>query len=42
MGENLFFTIKPYLRYGFNKIDDEIMNSNPISYGGILSVNYKL
>ncbi|MCK4661614.1 MAG: PorT family protein [Bacteroidales bacterium] len=42
MGKNLFFTIEPYVRYGINKIDDVIMNSNPISYGGILSVNYKL
>ena len=42
VGEKLFFTIEPYLRYGFNAVDDDIMESNLISYGGILSVNYKL
>jgi hypothetical protein len=38
---NLYLTFEPYLRYGLNKIDDEIMNSKPLSYGAILGINYK-
>jgi hypothetical protein len=40
--KKLIFIIEPYLRYGLNAVDDDIMESNSISYGGIISVNYKL
>jgi hypothetical protein len=38
---NAFVTFEPYLRYGFNKTNEKIMISKPISYGAILSINYK-
>jgi len=39
--KRLFITIAPYFNYGINKMDNAIMNSNSISYGGMLSINYK-
>jgi hypothetical protein len=42
IGKKIFFGLEPYLRYGFNKFDNEIMISNPVTYGGVLSINYKL
>lgn len=37
----VYLTFEPYLRYGLNTWDDEIMNSNPVSYGALLSINYR-
>ena len=37
----VYLTFEPYLRYGINKRDDEIMNSNPVSFGALLSINYR-
>ena len=33
--------ISPYIRYGLNKISNNLMEFNPISYGGLIGLNYK-
>jgi hypothetical protein len=42
LNEKLFLTLVPYFRYGFNKIDDDILKSTPASYGGLLGFHYNL
>ncbi|MCF8363153.1 MAG: PorT family protein [Prolixibacteraceae bacterium] len=37
-----FLSLEPFFSISINAIDNEIMESNSISYGGILSINYKL
>ena len=41
INEKIYFNIEPYFRYGFNKIGDNLMEFNPISYGGLIGLNYK-
>jgi hypothetical protein len=38
----IFLSLEPYLRIGFTEIENDFVKSNPISYGGILSINYNL
>lgn len=38
----IFLSLEPYLRFGFNENENDFVKSNSISYGGILSINYKL
>ncbi|MBV6485511.1 MAG: hypothetical protein KFKLKKLM_02081 [Flavobacteriales bacterium] len=33
--------ISPYVRYGLNKISNDLMEFNPLSYGGLIGLNYK-
>lgn len=40
--EKLFMSIAPYLRYGLNKISDEVLESNPLSYGASLGMHLNL
>lgn len=40
--ETVFLSIEPYLRYGINKLSDEILKSNPISFGLRLGVHLKM
>lgn len=42
LSDKLFVNLEPFLRIGFTSIDDEMVESNTFSYGGILSINYKL
>jgi len=42
LSDKIFLSLEPYLRIGFNAIDNDIIKSNSISYGGIISINYKL
>lgn len=39
--EKLFVSIEPYINYGFSGLNDNIEKGNPMTYGGILGVNYK-
>lgn len=38
----LFISIAPYFRYGLNKISDEVLESNPISYGASFGFHFNL
>ncbi len=38
----IFLSLEPYFRIGFNAIDEDRIESSSISYGGIISINYKL
>jgi len=40
--DKMFLSLEPYIRIGFNAISYDVMVSNAISYGGILSINYKI
>jgi hypothetical protein len=42
LNEKLFLTLVPHFRYGFNKIDDDILKSVPTSYGVLLGFHYNL
>lgn len=39
--KRFFLAAEPYARYGFNTIDPDVVGSNTLSYGAILSFNYK-
>ena len=40
--DKIFLSLEPYLRIGFNAIDEDRIESSSISYGGIISINYKI
>ena len=40
--DNMFVLLEPFFNYGFSGLNVKIEDGNPIMYGGILSVNYKL
>jgi len=40
LGKRFYFTLEPYMRYGFNSLDETVMEATQLSYGGLLSVNY--
>ena len=42
LSEKLFISIAPYLRYGLNKISDEVLESNPMSYGASFGFHFNL
>jgi len=42
LSERLFISIAPYLRYGLNKISDEVLESNPMAYGARFGVHFNL
>lgn len=42
LSDMIFLSLEPYLRIGFTEIENDFVKSNPISYGGILSINYNL
>ncbi|HEY3371254.1 MAG TPA: porin family protein [Prolixibacteraceae bacterium] len=42
ISETVFLSIEPYYRYALNKISDEILKSNPMSYGLKLGLNLKM
>lgn len=42
INEIVFLSIEPYYRYGLNKFSDEILKSNPMSYGLKLGVHLKM
>ena len=42
ISDKIFLNLEPFLRTGFNAIDEEMVKSNTFSYGGILGINYKL
>lgn len=42
LNERVYLSIAPYLRYGVNKISDELLASNPMSYGARLGLHYRL
>ena len=42
LNKKLFISLAPYLRYGLNKISDEVLESNPISYGASFGIHLNL
>lgn len=42
LSNKLFFNLEPFVRISFTSIDDVMVESNIFSYGGTLSINYKL
>ncbi len=42
LGNKLFISMEPYFQPGFNTINRDHMESPSLSYGGTVSINYKL
>ncbi len=42
LSDKILLSLEPYLRIGFNAIDNDRIESNSILYGEIISINYKL
>jgi opacity protein-like surface antigen len=42
LNEKVFISLVPYLRYGLNKINNDVLKSNPMSYGIGAGFNFNL
>ena len=42
INQKVYVSVAPYLRFGLDKISDEVLESNPISYGASLGLHVNL